>query len=262
MGAAVWLTNDYQCKAAFRAATLGARDGRRCPRGPSGRLLRRRDEQAQVSHLNLSRRIRRRPEPERGEPARRESSKHGVAALWSLPRVAAGNFRGSPGAVVCRASSKTSVDDDGAVRQGVGGSPESVELIEKEKRGGSAASRSRARRDRSCPGGFGVIATLLLRTPGTRSPWNPVRLSSQLVAWSCELKWWSARSRISGALAVAERIGLSVPRRRAHAGRSAVERAPPAPARRPRPPGCARSGAWKRRPASAPGPSATADCGR
>jgi len=35
------------------------------------------------------------------------------------------------------------------------------------------------------PGGFGVIATLLLRTPGTRSPWNPVRLSSQLVAWPC-----------------------------------------------------------------------------
>jgi hypothetical protein len=33
------------------------------------------------------------------------------------------------------------------------------------------------RRDRSCPGGFGVIATLLVRTPGTRSPWNPVRLT-------------------------------------------------------------------------------------
>jgi hypothetical protein len=26
----------------------------RCPRGPSGRLLRRRDEQAQVSHLDLA----------------------------------------------------------------------------------------------------------------------------------------------------------------------------------------------------------------
>src|SRR5436309_3333146 len=39
--------------------------------GPSGRLLRRNDEQASVSYLDLPGRFRRRPEPERGEPTRR-----------------------------------------------------------------------------------------------------------------------------------------------------------------------------------------------
>ena len=85
--------------------------------------------------------------------------------------------------------------------------------------------------------------------------------SGSALSWWRGRAWWSARSRISGALAVAERIGLS---RSEEEGtcRSAVGHAPPAPAPRPRARGCARSGAWKRRPASAPGPSATADRGR
>src|SRR5215211_3176585 len=61
---------------AWTMTAEGRRRVRNCSRyvdvpGSSGRLLRRRDEQAQVSHLDLGRRIRRRPEPERGEPARR-----------------------------------------------------------------------------------------------------------------------------------------------------------------------------------------------
>ena len=114
------------------------------------------------------------------------------------------------------------------------------------------------RRDRSCPGVSGSSPHF---SSGRPEPGLRGTRSGSALSWWRGRAWWSARSRISGALAVAERIGLS---RSEEEGtcRSAVGHAPPAPAPRPRARGCARSGAWKRRPASAPGPSATADRGR
>jgi hypothetical protein len=132
--------------------------------------------------------------------------------------------------------------------QGVGGPPQSVELIEKEKRGGFAASCSRATTRSLVP--LGVSGSSPHFSSGRPEPGLRGTRSGSALSWWRGRAWWSARSRISGALAVAERIGLS---RSEEEGtcRSAVGHAPPAPAPRPRAPGCARSGACKRRPASA-----------
>ena len=91
---------DRKTDADARSSTTSTRRSR--PGG--GRLPRRRDEHAQVSHLHLPGWIRSRSQPERGEPARRG---RGAAARL-------GRFAGRPARIAPQAGRRLAVDLQGA----------------------------------------------------------------------------------------------------------------------------------------------------